>query len=92
MMFALSYVSTPQEMLTEASRGVYDVIVSDLDYGTTGRVGTEGFDICNGINKMNLSKKPFLVLCTSKDDVQEQIRNFLYEGKINAVVNPKGKQ
>ncbi|MBS3089255.1 hypothetical protein J4461_00030 [Candidatus Pacearchaeota archaeon] len=87
----LSYASTPEEMLTEASRGTYDVIISDLDYGTTGRMGTEGFDVCNGVNKMNLSKKPFLVLCTSRDDVQKQIKKLLYEGKIGAVVTPKSK-
>jgi hypothetical protein len=87
----LSYASTPQEMLTEASRGIYDAIVSDLDYGTTGRVGTEGFEVCAEINKMNLSKKPFLVLCTSRDDVQDQVNHFLYEGKIDATVNTKGK-
>ncbi len=84
----LTYASTPREVTREAQKGTYDIIVTDLDYGTTGRVGTEGFDILESIAQMQLPKKPFIILCTSQDHQQEAIQKRLDEKKVHALVGP----
>ena len=82
----ITYASTPKAMIQVVSAKSYDLIVTDLDYGTTGRVGTEGFEILDAINTMN--PKPYILLCTSQDTHKEAIQKCLASGKLNAVVGP----
>jgi hypothetical protein len=82
----MTQASFPAEMLREAQKGTYDIIVSDLDYGTTGRVGTEGFDIVEKIAAMQLAKKPYVILCTSSDSHDEGIQQRLKSKVIDAYV------
>ncbi len=84
----LTYASTPREVIHEAQKEIYDVIITDLDYGTTGRVGTEGFVILDELAQMNLHKKPFIILCTSQDTHRAAIQKRLDEGKMHAPVGP----
>lgn len=85
----ITQASTPEQMLAEASKGVYDLIISDLDYQTTGRVGTEGYGVFDSINVMALAKKPFRVLCTSSDNQKDEIESRIADGRIDAYVGAK---
>lgn len=85
----ITYAENPREVVQEALTGKYDVIVTDLDYATTGRVGTEGFEVINEIAKTQLVKKPFVILCTSSDNQNEAIQRQVNEKKIDAVVGVK---
>jgi CheY-like chemotaxis protein len=84
----LTYATTPEEVLKEAQTQKYDCIITDLDYGTTGRVGTEGFDIIDTLSQINFNPRPYIILCTSQDTHQELIQKKLQEGKLNALVGP----
>lgn len=82
--------ATPEQMIREAQTGRYDVIVTDLDYQTESKVGTEGYQVLDAIASMNLPKKPFVILCTSSDSEQENIQRKLKEGRMNAYLGSKG--
>lgn len=79
--------SNPEQMIKEVSKGVYDLIITDLDYQTTGRAGTEGFDILDSISEMVLAKKPFKILSTSADNKHAEIEKRITEGKIDAYIS-----
>ncbi len=83
---AITQAAHPTKMMREGQRGIYDIIVSDLDYGTTGRVGTEGFQIVDHIAAMQLSKKPYVIMCTSSDNQGEEIQRRIDAKIINAYV------
>ncbi|PIN93217.1 hypothetical protein COU54_04075 [Candidatus Pacearchaeota archaeon CG10_big_fil_rev_8_21_14_0_10_31_24] len=85
---ALTYASMPREVINESQKDIYDVIVTDLDYGTTGKIGTEGFDILEYLSKMNLTKKPLVILCTSQVNQELEIRKRLDERKMHAIIGP----
>lgn len=84
----VTYATTPEEVLKEAQTQKYDYIVTDLDYGTTGRVGTEGFDILDTLATYALIPRPHIVLCTSQDTHQKAIQRKFQEGKLDAIVGP----
>ncbi len=84
----LTYASTPQEIIREAKKGTYNAIITDLDYGTTGRVGTEGFEILEEIAKIPLNPKPYIILCTSQDTHIETIQQKIAEEKLDVLIGP----
>ena len=84
----ITYANTPEEVLHEARTQKYQAIVTDLDYGTTGRVGTEGFDILDQLATYSFNPRPLILLCTSQDAHKEAIQQKIKEGKLNAVVGP----
>jgi|SRR3989344_329986 len=82
--------SKPEQVIREAQTGKYDIIVTDLDYQTEGRVGTEGYKVLDAIADMTFAKKPLVILCTSSDSQQETIRRKLKEGKMDLYIGSRG--
>ena len=84
----LTYANTPEEVLHESKTQKYHTIVTDLDYGTTGRVGTEGFEIIEEIANTSFTNKPYIILCTSQDTHKEAIQKKIDEHKMDVVIGP----
>lgn len=82
--------SSPRQMIREAQTGKYNIIVTDLNYQTEGRVGTEGYEVLDAISIMSLPKKPFVILCTSADNQQMNIQRKLAERKMDICIGSEG--
>jgi hypothetical protein len=79
-------VTKHDELIKEAKTGLYDVVVTDLDYAGGGS-GKEGYAVIDEVSM--LSPKPLLILCTSSDNFQEIAR--MTQGKIDYHAGGKGK-